>query len=363
MSVPSDTPVSAIEGIGEAAEQLLQRRGVYTVDDLLRAPAARLHAAVASIASLAEVRSWRQMAVLLEVDGITPQWAEALVKSDIVSFADLRRLTLSELSERFRSAKDQRVVQDVPTPDETAIMLKDAALLDYAGAITGTVVDRLGNPVPDATVSTGGVSVKTDGRGRFRIRRLTTGGLASVSIEHPSYQRWTESIAPAPTPLVMVHRIRLSTHVSGVTHPGSSTRASELAGDRLPAMQGQAVTSHEVPTSALARQDLLKATFLYADGMHVKLVSKLLDFEDGKFVVHWVKMPLADLRGTPELNDYFVVAGRGLRKVKMSARKLQQYKGFLRVRKALAGRPSPETARERQARVREFLDLLNARST
>ena len=73
MAVPFDTPVSAIEGVGPAAEQLLQARGVYTVYDLLRAQSTALHGAAATLASLQEVKDRRQIALLVVVAGGGPQ--------------------------------------------------------------------------------------------------------------------------------------------------------------------------------------------------------------------------------------------------------------------------------------------------
>ena len=56
MAVPFDTPVSAIEGVGPAAERLFQLQGVFTVYDLLRASSPALHGAVSSLASAEEVQ-------------------------------------------------------------------------------------------------------------------------------------------------------------------------------------------------------------------------------------------------------------------------------------------------------------------
>src|SRR5262249_12790249 len=146
------------------------------------------HRVVAAVASLDEVRRWRRMAVLLEVAAVTPQWAEALVKGGVLTLVDLSHLGLAELETLFTAARTARTIPDVPTHDQMAAMLADAARLTFAGAITGTVRDRSGRPVADATVTAGAASATTDARGRFRLRRLLLGRDVSVSISKASYR-------------------------------------------------------------------------------------------------------------------------------------------------------------------------------
>src|SRR5512139_2339904 len=118
MAVPFDTPVSAIEGVGPAAGQLLQAGGIYTVYDLLRAGSPAIHSAVAALASLQEVKAWRQMAVLLEVATVTPQWAEALVQAGVTSLVELRHLDLNELQTLFNAARNQGTIPSLPALED-----------------------------------------------------------------------------------------------------------------------------------------------------------------------------------------------------------------------------------------------------
>ena len=114
MAVAFDTPVSAIEGIGPSIENLLRPKGVHTVYDLLRAPSPALHEVVADVASLQQVRSWRQMASLLEVATMTPQWAEALVKARTTSISELRRRHLTEVRSMFAEAREAHSIKTFP---------------------------------------------------------------------------------------------------------------------------------------------------------------------------------------------------------------------------------------------------------
>jgi hypothetical protein len=93
-------------------------------------------------------------------------------EGEITSIGELRRRDLSEVRTAFNEARDKKLIKDVPTDDQIAAMLADAALLDFAGAITGTVKDRRGRPVRGVKVVAGSKELMTDARGRFRIARL-----------------------------------------------------------------------------------------------------------------------------------------------------------------------------------------------
>ena len=363
MAVPFDTPVSAIEGVGTQAERLFQLEGVYTVYDLLRASSPALHSAVSSVASMQEVRTWRQMAVLLEVATMTPQWAEALVKAGITSLSELRQLALTDLTGIFTSARDEGLIPDVPTADQMAAMLMDAGRLEYAGAITGTVRDRDGNPVKGATVAAAGRAENTDERGRFRLKRLLLGANASLSVTAQGLQALTHSVTPRPTESVEVLQLTMLPELAIRPRPAGATsgRLSELNGDAMPALQGTDVTSGEVPVASLRSGDLLVLTEFYANGTDAKLVSKLLEFDGTRFVVHWVRLPKADLPAGAAEGDHFLRAGTSFRKVRMTPKKLNEYKKLLQVRRSLPMRPPPSTQEERYARAAETFALMSSR--
>ncbi len=330
MAVPFDTPVSAIEGIGPSIENLLQPKGIYSVYDLLRVTSPALHGVVAGSASLRQVRSWRQMAALLEVATVTPQWAEALVKGDLTSTSELRRRDLSEVRTVFNDARDKKLIKDVPSDDQVAAMLADSALLDFAGAITGTVKDRSGQPVPGVTVVAGSKDVTTDDRGRFRILRLPLSSTIPLTMTKQSFQTASINVSPSPTSMVRVDSFTLLPQIVTQPRPSGQTAGnpSELRGDRLPPLQGQAVTSGKVPLSSLQPHDLLVVTE-FKDDTDAKLVSKLLEFDGTRFAVHWVWAPKASLPDGLAIGDYLIKTGTGYRKVTMNPRKLARYKAFL----------------------------------
>jgi hypothetical protein len=331
MAVAFDTPVSAIEGIGPSIEDLLRPKGVHTVYDLLRAPSPALHKAVAEVASLQQVRSWRQMALLLEVAMMTPQWAEALVKARITSISELRRRHLAEVRSVFADAGSAHSIPDVPSDDEIAAMLADAALLDFAGAITGTVTNRRRRPLPGVRVIAGDGNVTTDDRGRFRITRLLLGRTVALKVAKDKFQTATISVLASPTSAVRVISVTLLPEIRTRPAPAdrSAGRISELHGDMLPLLQGQTVTSAEAPPSSLEASDLLLVGEFNSDATKVKLVSKL-EYDGSRFVVHWVWAPKTALPEGASAGDYLIKTSTGFRKVTMNPRKLAHYRQFLR---------------------------------
>ena len=355
MAVPFDTPVSAIEGIGPATERLFQARGVFTVYDLLRAQSPELHGAVASVASQDQVRSWRQMAVLLEVAAMTPQWAEALVRGGVHTLTELRYLALAELQTIFTAAQGSGLIPDLPTTDQMIAMLTDATLLEFGGAITGTVKDRDGQPVAGATVTAGGAEASTDPRGRFRIRRLLLGSNVSVAITKDSFLELSAPVAPVRTTMVGVVQFTLQPAIAGRPRPSGQAAGalSELGGDTMPPMQGQDFTSHEVPLASLAPQDLVTLTAFYANGTDAKLVSKLLEFDGRRFIAHWVRLPKSALPDAARIGDHFIISGGGFRRVAMNAAKLNRYKAYLRARRSRAAAPLATTPGARYAQAAE----------
>ena len=317
-----------------------------------------LHGAVSTLASLAEVRAWRQMAVMLKVAVVTPQWAEALVKGGVTSILELRRLDLDELQAVFEKARDERTIDSVPSTQQLAVMLKDAAVLDYAGAVTGTVTDRDGAPVPEASASAAGSDAITDPRGRFRLRRLRLGGSVELRIAKDGYEPTVSQVPPLPTATVRVQEFRLLPAV--VQRPrasGESARPlSELRGDAMPAMRGHEVTSTEVTVESLEPGDLLTLMLFYADNGDAKLVSKLLEFDGSRFVVRWVRVPARDLPTGADLGAHYMRTSNGFRPVAISPPKLNEYKRLLQAGRGLPARPGLQ-ATERYDRA---VDLFRA---
>src|SRR5207237_7150667 len=77
---------------------------------------------------------------------------------------------------------------EVPEPSQLTSMLRNAAVIEWAGVLTGTVLDRLGDvAVAGASVRIGPVRATTDQRGRFRLVRVPWTIPPVLSIEHSDF--------------------------------------------------------------------------------------------------------------------------------------------------------------------------------
>lgn len=356
MAVDILTPVSAVEGIGPATAAALSQAGVWTVLDLLRVRFDAVHDAVRSVASTADVRSWRRMALLLQVAEMTPQWAEALVKSKIDTIDALARKSLDEIAEPMRQAKEAGVIPDQPTAAQIAEMLKDAAVIRHTGVLAGTVFDPEWQPLPGATIEAGPARTASDAHGHFRLFRIPLGKKISLRISHPGHEA------------LLVEAPRLATDPAVVggqafqmTAPGAETPASgilsELDGDEVPATYRRTRQVALAPEE-LREGDVLVVREFYSSAPDVQLVSKLKAYRDGELLVYTVRLPRSRLPGGVHLKDQLRVVHGELVRADISPAQLHRHKLRLRLRSALAGRPRPTTDDDRRQFVREALTFL-----
>ena len=350
------TPVSAIEGIGPATAVALAHVGVWTVLDLVRVRFDVLHGAVRTLASTAEVRSWRRMALLLQVAEMTPQWAEALVKKKVEGIDELSHQRLDEVDALMRQAKEDGVIHDPPTTAQIAEMLKDAAVLCHTGVLVGTVVDSERHPLPGALIKVGPGQSESDAHGHFRVFRIPLGKRIPLQISHADHET------------LLVEQPRIATDagvIGGQTfrlEPRSSEPAapgvlSELDGDVLPATYRKALQVPLAP-DALREGDVLVVGLFYSSAPDVQLVSRLKAHRDGDLLVYTVRLPLSRLPSGVQLKDQFRVVHGELVRVAISSAQLRRHKLRLRLKKALGGRPRPTSDDERRAFVREALSFL-----
>lgn len=90
-------PVVDVEGIGREYEERLHALGIYNTRQLWAADPE--HVAATIEVPVVTVDKWQQMAELLAIDGIGPQYAELLVRSGVKTITQLRDANESELVE------------------------------------------------------------------------------------------------------------------------------------------------------------------------------------------------------------------------------------------------------------------------
>lgn len=102
-------PVEDVEGIGETYGPQLAEIGIEDTRDLWNADVDRI--AEALDASPKTVTRWQQMAELIAIDGIGPQYAELLARSGIHSVDELARADAEELVEAIETKQKDLLVK------------------------------------------------------------------------------------------------------------------------------------------------------------------------------------------------------------------------------------------------------------
>jgi hypothetical protein len=344
-------PIVDLEGIGPRIASALEGIEVRVIGDLLRSTTKQVWTAVKSIASVDQVRTWRRMAALLEVRGMNPQWAEAIVKAGHTSAGAFSHLGLDPARSLFKAAHTSGIIPDVPTDQQLCAMLVAAREVELTGVFVGTVVDSKKKPVAGVEVRVGRRQSISDDRGRFRISGLPLRLPFLVVVDHPAGGcRIAAQAEPREAPVLKT--IALSARSTPFVR-------SQLAGQALPTdLSPYPVKSVEVELGAIARGDVLRMIHTYADSRHVKLTSKLLELKDGELQVHWVKASATDLPPDLKLGDHIVRTTAGWRKVRMGREQLRSYQAVLRTRAHFKDQPSPSTTAEKKARVKDVMEHL-----
>lgn len=108
------TDLTTVQGIGPAYEQALEAGGIATVEDLRNVPdvdeAARRTGLPAPY-----LERWRSMARLLRVDGVDPQFAEALVELGVDHLAALPEADAETVRDGTARLADENVIPEAAT--------------------------------------------------------------------------------------------------------------------------------------------------------------------------------------------------------------------------------------------------------
>ena len=296
------------------------------------------------------------MAVLLQITGITPQWAEALVQNKIDTIDELSRKRIDDIDALMRQANDSGVIPDIPTTTQIAEMIKDAAILRYTGLLAGTVVDPERNPISGATLRAGPAHGDSDPRGRFRLLRIPLGKAVALEITHPDFEVLIDEHPKIATDIGVVGGAVFQLKPSGAGNPQPVT-LSEFHGDALPATYRK--TRQVMMSAAEIRDgDLLVVRELYSSAPDAQLVSRLKSYRDGELLIHWVRLPLSRLPGEVRLDSQFRVSNGQLLPVEMSSGDVHRHKLRLRLKKMFGNQPRPVTADEKRALVQDVTRFL-----
>jgi hypothetical protein len=344
MATDPASPVSLIEGIGPAHAEALASIHVFHVFDLLRCSVAQLHAAVKSRASEDQVLAWQSMASLLQVKGMTAQWAEALCRGGIGTINELASQELEGLQATFQRALNNHLLRDLPTANQLAAMMRDAAIISCCGTLTLTLRDQAGNPISGAKARIGVHSGQTDAHGRVRLTRLPMGVGLPLIVEHNRFAVLAISNPPicADNQAIGVHVLTLpEADKAGVDEP---MQLSEYKGDILPLGKGKPIRIALASQKEIREEDLLCVSSFYKRTADVKLVSLLKDYVLGEVIVHAYRVPRAAFAMPPKLGDAYIYRGGYFIPRKHTVDSINRYKRRRAMAEAFAMAPTPVTS-------------------
>ncbi len=128
--------IEDIEGIGPAYGAKLREAGIQTTADLLSACATRVgRRALAERCGIDEKRllTWANMADLMRIRGIGPQYAELLEAAGVDTVKELRNRNAANLTAAMREVNEKRrLVRAVPFEKSVARWIEEARGLDPA---------------------------------------------------------------------------------------------------------------------------------------------------------------------------------------------------------------------------------------
>ena len=347
MSIDPTSPVTVIEGIGQARAEAIARIHVFNVFDLLRATINQLHDAIRTSSSEDQVRSWQNMSSLLQVDQITPQWAEALDSGGVDSIDELSTKKLDVLQEIFSKAHDEHLIPNVPEAGQITEMVMDATIIRLLGVLTLTIRDGDGNPVVGAKAKIGVISAQTDSHGRVRLVRIPLDAGLPLVVEHEDHGLLLVEDPPIISDHHSIGVTLLKMPKRGAPEDASSIRLSEYEGDTL--LLGGNIPSREVTLSSdrLRERDLLSVCSLYKSEPDAKLVSMLKSKEKGEIIVNHYRVPLSDFDSPPQVGDMYIYRGGKFIPRKRTVDRINRYKLRIRMAKEFSGRPAPSTVSEK----------------
>lgn len=353
----SDTtqlPVSALEGIGPATATELESIAVFTVADLFRASEQALDGATS--ASLETARRWRAMAGFVEIEGVDHQLAEALADGGLTSVEQVRSRTADQLTTLFTAAKDASKIPEVPTIETVYGILLDATVLALTGSMNGTVRDEAGDPIEGVTVRIGGGEWTTDARGRFRATRITLDPSNQLVLDKEGFETLVFVNPPILTDdatiAVEVFTLEHATQIDEDDDETPSEHAGELCeyeGDLLPPLSPNAMTTRAMGDAPLRDGDVLVVHKEYGGGDDVKLASKFLRYESGRYyVLHW-RVAKSDLPNGASAKDMFRYRDGAFHKIVKSGatpHRLRMLAALRRVRATATGSAMPSSRAE-----------------
>lgn len=114
--------IDDIEGIGPAFKEKLAAANITTTDDLLgqcSSPDGRKTVAETTGISTAVILKWANMADLMRINGVGPQFSELLKGSGVDTIKELRTRNAANLCTKMAEVNDEKKLARVSPPETT----------------------------------------------------------------------------------------------------------------------------------------------------------------------------------------------------------------------------------------------------
>lgn len=163
-----------VEGIGEGRARLLREARITSLADMLARGPRVVHQLLSGTSPKQVVR-WFAATLLLQVEDVDPQLAEALVDGGVSTIKQLATCGLQTLERAVASAREAGKIREAPSLYQLAAIQRDAATLRGKGIAQGRVLQAdSGAPLPNLRVSVGRLAAVTDPEGRFILSGVPT---------------------------------------------------------------------------------------------------------------------------------------------------------------------------------------------
>ena len=319
---------------------------MWVIGDFLRVPGGALFGALKRQATWNEVRRWRTIASLLEIEGMELSIAEALAAGGVLTVRQLSEWSLPQIETFITSMPKRKGGSSPATAAQMVEMVKDAVRLRHTGMLMGTVRDWRKHLVQKATASVGQFSQETDRHGRFRLARLPLGQAVTLTITHSQFEPVLVRLeSPKANPITEVRLFTLK-KAKSAKRSAENKELSELNGDVLPSLGASSVETRAVDAKKLHDGELLRVASVDQSRKKATLVSRFVSWQAGVFYVRTFTISLGDLpRGTSRGSEFLVKSGK-LTKTRFSPGKLAAYKRLLQLKRRWRGEPKRSTRME-----------------
>ncbi|NNG00608.1 MAG: DUF4332 domain-containing protein [Desulfobacteraceae bacterium] len=191
-------PIDQIEGVGASRADVLRSVNIFCTEDLLLRSEDFLRNMLSRRGHFpaANVFEYRCAAELMQVKGLTGQFAEALIRAKRQTLVEFAGLSPDTLVEIFDNAKNGRIIPETIDGKKAVSWQKRALTVAYTGTVSGTVIHE-SVPVNDAKVTCQFEDAYTDERGRFWIP-VVPYGINRIIIRKDGFKSFSAKIKVDP---------------------------------------------------------------------------------------------------------------------------------------------------------------------